>query len=141
MKDKTAVEKYGEKGRNGVIIITTKTANPALKEVVVTGQPLQLAINKTGVVYIGVINKLFTPSDEEKYDYTLNIQNGSIKAGDGYTAVTVSGTNGLLTVTILKKGTNKILYNLYFKAMFIPYGMKEVPAIRLDDYIKEKAIL
>lgn len=141
LKDKTAVEKYGEKGRNGVIIITTKTANPALKEVVVTGQPLQLAINKTGVVYIGVINKLFTPSDEEKYDYTLNIQNGSIKAGDGYTAVTVSGTNGLLTVTILKKGTNKILYNLYFKAMFIPYGMKEVPAIRLDDYIKEKAIL
>lgn len=141
LKDKAATGQYGEKGKNGVIIITTKTTNPSLKEVVATGQPLSLAVNKTGIIYIGVINKLFAPSDNEKYDYTLTIQNGSISGGDGYSAVKVNGVNGLLTVTILKKGTSKVLYNLRFKAQVVPDNFKEVPVIKLDDFIKEKAIL
>ncbi len=141
LKDKSATDSYGERGRNGVIIITTKTANPALKEVVVTGRPLQPAVSKTGTVYIGVINKFFLPSDEDKYDYSFHIQNGSVGGADGYTAVRVNSIQGLLTVTILKKGTNQVLYNLRFKAAYIPDNTKEVPVIRLDDYIREKPIL
>lgn len=37
LKDKTATDRYGEKGRNGVILITTKSKNDKLAEVVVEG--------------------------------------------------------------------------------------------------------
>ncbi len=138
LKGESATALYGEKGKNGVIKITTKK----VEEIVVTGYPLKKAVTKTGEIYIGVLNKIFLPAEKDKYDVMVNISNGSINGTDDYYTVSVPSTAGLLRITVLKKGTNQILYNLNFKAIRIPDGTKEVPpVIKLDDYMQQEVIL
>ncbi len=74
LKGESATALYGEKGKNGVIKITTKK----VEEIVVTGYPLKKAVTKTGEIYIGVLNKIFLPAEKDKYDVMVNISNGSI---------------------------------------------------------------
>jgi TonB-dependent SusC/RagA subfamily outer membrane receptor len=141
LKGENATGLYGEEGKNGVIKITTKKINGKPEEVVVTGYPLKKAISKTGLIYIGVLNKIILPADKDKYDIMFNIANGSINGTDDYYTAKVSSPNGLLRITVLRKGSNQLLYNLIFKAAVVPDGTKEITDIKLDDYMKQEAIL
>lgn len=142
LKGEKAVTRYGEAGKNGVIEITTKKVKNQLNEVVVNEHLSTKALTKTGVIYIGVINKILMPADKTKYDIMVNITNGSINGTDDYYTASVYSTASLLRITVLKKGSNQILYNINFKAVRIPDGMHEIPSsIKLDDYLKEEMFL
>jgi TonB-dependent SusC/RagA subfamily outer membrane receptor len=159
LKGESATALYGEKGKDGVIKLTTKQPDLKLNEVVVEGFPLKQeskaldaiaadnvpskkAITKTGVIYIAMPNKIILPADKNRYDIMVNITKGSINGTDDYYTARVSSTEGLLRITVLKKGTNHILYNLNFKAARIPDGTTEMPpSIKLDDYLREDIYL
>ena len=97
-------------------------------------------VTESGDIYIGIINKVMLPTQKDTYDVRADISNGTINSTSNYYSVNVSPI-GLLRITVLKKGTNQILYNLNFKATRLPDYTKEVPVIKLDDYLKQEISL
>ncbi len=92
-------------------------------------------VDKTGKIYIGVVNKIILPEGLSNDDVFVNIQNGSI-TGDGKSYTVKVNPNGILTITILEKGTTKVLHNIKFVAVRVPEDVKEVKEIKIEEFLK-----
>jgi TonB-dependent SusC/RagA subfamily outer membrane receptor len=118
LKDKSAFDKYGERGNNGVIEITLKK-----NDIAKTQQPqVALALDKMNVFYIGVDNPVTiavpgVPSDR----LLVNMNNGLISGSNGKYIVRVT-TLGEATIKVstIKNDQRVALSTQSFRVKRIP---------------------
>ena len=137
LKGENAVHKYGEKGKEGVIEVTTKKHTDRLTEVVVAGYPLArtkeynnsntgapaaIALDKMNVLYIGVDNPVTAAApgvDPEDLILTVTEGNAGITGKNGKYNIRVT-TPGQLTIGVMKRGDSKIISQSSFRVKRIP---------------------
>lgn len=137
VKDESAVKKYGEKAKNGVLEVTTKKQTDPLKEVVVTGYPTTrvreyntinddapaaIALDKMNVLYIGVDNPITAAAPgvaPEDLVLTVTEGNASITGKNGKYNIRVTSP-GQVTIGVMKSGSSKIISQSSFRVRRIP---------------------
>lgn len=159
VKDESAVKKYGEKAKNGVLEVTTKKQTDPLKEVVVTGYPTTrvreyntindeapaaIALDKMNVLYTGVDNPITAAAPgvaPEDLVLTVTDGNASITGKNGKYNIRVT-TPGQVTIGVMKKGSSKIISQSSFRVKRLPDPSNgELPAeydIKIDKLPRER---
>lgn len=145
IKDESAVKRYGEKAKNGVLEVTTHTPPDQLNEVVVIGYPSDksklynqtasapaaIALDKMNVLYIGLDNPITVAAPGvAPEDLVLTVTEGSasITGKNGKYNVRVT-TPGQITIGVMKRGDNKLISQSSFRVKRIPDPVNgEMPA-------------
>lgn len=137
LKDASAVSKYGEKGKNGVIQITTKAISGKGGKTDVSN--VNTDIDTVGILYIGMDNRIFLPAGVEPGDAMFNVHNGSVTGGEnGSRIVKMWSSDGSLIITIKQKGTDKIIRTIKYKAARIPEPNPVTKEIKIQDLPTEQ---
>lgn len=123
LKGKSAIEKYGEKGRNGVMEIRLKPNEKSITSTeIINESPILAAIaaDKMNVLYIGIDNPITIAVPTIKpEDLVPHISSGRITGSNGKYNVNVFGSNDV-TITLTKKDGSKIPGVYLFKVKRIP---------------------
>ncbi len=131
LKDNTATEKYGEKGKHGVVLITTKKENPV---VIAMGKPATVNI-KMEELYIGILNPVTVQSNVDVQDLVVSVSNGSVSGNNGRYMVSVVKT-GLVTIIVSKSGNGEILGSFKFNAVRVPDNIKDMNELKAAKLLK-----
>ncbi|MGC4103363.1 N-acetylmuramoyl-L-alanine amidase [Ferruginibacter sp.] len=128
LKDKSAIEKYGDRAKAGVIEIITKSNEQAFVTVadisntpaVINNAPAVISVDKMNVLYIGVDNPVSIAAPGiAPQDVQLSISQGSITGGNGkYIARVVS--TGEAIISLSKKGSDKVIQTFSFRVNRLP---------------------
>lgn len=127
LKGASATALYGEKGKNGVILIKTKSN--FLPHFALTTN------NNENVLYIGMENALtLTATGVDPKDLMLIISHGTISGSNQKYNAKVT-TTGYVKISVFKRSDNKILQTFEFAARRLndPVTTSSVPKLRIDD--------
>jgi hypothetical protein len=138
IKGESAVATYGEKGKNGVIICTTKPNDETIKSVQVQGYPIAgieksyLTRDDRNVLYVGIDNPVTIGTYINTEDVAVEITQGSMIGKNGKYTVRVT-TPGEATISLTNKKTGESLgkYN---------YTVKAVTEIKLVETLKKDVL-
>jgi TonB-dependent SusC/RagA subfamily outer membrane receptor len=137
LKGESATALYGEKGKNGVVLITTKMQDKKPnKEVTVTGFSAKKHTPVKVKLYANQLTKIVWSAEKNKYDVMMHVTNGTVTGGDGFYNVLLQ-KNGTLKVSVLIKGTPHILQIVNFEALESNNAATPAPVINLDEYLKK----
>ncbi|MBS1512209.1 MAG: N-acetylmuramoyl-L-alanine amidase [Bacteroidetes bacterium] len=129
LKNESAVKKYGEKGKNGVIEITTKSGEGVVMCEIENNVAAEatVSLDNEKVLYIGIDNPITAVATSvAPKDLQVTISNGTITGANGKYIARVTAP-GDVTISISKKGTDKVLQRFNYKAKTIQLtNLKEV---------------
>jgi TonB-dependent SusC/RagA subfamily outer membrane receptor len=127
LKGNSATALYGEKGKNGVILIKTKTQN-AMQEIKVNGREkttpqlvnADAASDKQQVLYIGVDNTITVEAANiDARDLNITVSQGTKTGGNGKFIVHFTKP-GNVTISLFKNGSSAILKSFDFQVKPVP---------------------
>jgi N-acetylmuramoyl-L-alanine amidase len=144
LKGDAAIKKYGDKGKNGVVIITTKGNSVASKPNVA------IALDKMNVLYIGLDNPVtIAVSGYKAEDLIVSMKNGSIEGKNGKYVARVTNTNPAeIIIETIENGQRKLIGTQMYRVKHLPdpvngknvsdFDIKVQPKLGIDGISKTR---
>ncbi|MGG9962227.1 N-acetylmuramoyl-L-alanine amidase [Ferruginibacter sp. SUN106] len=139
VKDITAINKYGDRARHGVVEVNTKQKGLPISStsISVENSLAAIAADNMNVFYIGVDNPITIAAPVKPEDLVVNISSGSVNGSNGKYIVHVT-TPGTVTIALSKRDGSKIPGTFNFKVMRVPNPNDNITYSNFDYKIEPK---